>query len=421
MIVLDRNNILEVLMMEIISFTPIIIILGNVIPPFPLKFHFYLFGIVFLCALWILIKTASKKWVLYFAGFYLILQPMLGNWDIKSFIDFFFGPFVLLLMIDFWVNKKLPQKLLLNYQKRFYYLLWIPVAFAVLQFFELLPLTFWNASYVNSVKIDGVYIPRPNGFLYHGSELSIIICFLTLFQLFKPERESFWRFILLFFICLATYFKSIAVCVLLIFFYFLFFINKGSLTQYRLISKKRIYWYGGILFIASLAIAGQYFYTIYQYTNYPFPTSMLTGRGGIWNVYLEAIKDFTFWNYLFGSGMGSALELFRDYAAQIFFPFIELKKSDIKVLHDTHNAALSIFINSGIVGVLFVAFIFKMIYSIIISLPLSKKWNQKIFVAIFLIPLFTIGVTINMFEMAIIWPCIGFLFYKWYSYTTEAD
>ncbi|MEQ8625213.1 MAG: O-antigen ligase family protein [Vicingaceae bacterium] len=416
MILLDRNNIVEVLMLEIISFTPVVIILGNLVPPFPLKFHFYFFGLAFLCAMWILIKTASKKWVLYFAGFYLILQPMLGNWDVKSFIDFFFGPFVLLIMIDLWVNNKIPKKLLLRYQKRFYYLLWVPVIIAVLQFFEILPLTFWNATYVNSAKIDGVYIPRPNGFLYHGSELSIIICFLTLFQLFKPEKESFWRFILLFFICIATYFKSITACVLLIFLYYLFFINSGSLSKFKLISKKRIYWYGGLILIVSIAIAVQYFYTVYKFTSNPFPNSMLTGRGGIWNVYLEGIKDFTFWNYLFGSGIGSAFEIFKDYAVQTYAPLIDIKKSEITVLHDTHNAVLSIFVNSGIIGVLFIAFIFKMIYSLIISLPPSKKWNQKIFIAVFLIPLFTIGITINMYEMAIIWPCIGFLFYKWYSY-----
>ena len=328
---------------------------------------------------------------------------------------------MLLILIDILVNKKIPPKLLKRYERRFYYLLWLPVLFAVAQFFELLPLTFWNATYVNSALVDGVYIPRPNGFLYHGSELSIIICFITLFQYFKSESKSFWMLLLMVFICITTYFKAILGCVVLLLLYYLLFVNRGPLSKIKVISKRRIYWYGGLVLSIGIIIAIQFFSVVYSYTGYYFPPDMLTGRGGIWNIYIEGIKDFTFWNYLFGSGMGSAFELFENYASsKTFYKLIGNNKLTLR--YDPHNAVLSLFVNSGIVGVLFVAFIFKTIYTQVIGWLPSKNWNKKVFFGVFLIPLFTIGITIIIYEMAIIWPCIGFLFYRWYFYTvSESD
>ena len=416
MISFNKKTIPYLIFLELISLTPIIILLGNVVPPFPLKVHFIAFGITFLVASWILINNPQKKWVIYLFVFYLIIQPFLDYWDIKSIIDFFFGPFVLLILIDLLINNRVPDKLLRKYEKRFYYLLWVPVCFAVLQFFDILPLTFWNATYVNSALVNGVYIPRPNGFLYHGSELSIIICFIALFQYFKTEKKSFWMLILMIFICVCTYFKAILGCVILLFIYYLLFVNKGPLSAFKIISKKKIYWYGSIILLIAVTIALQFFNTVHNYTGYYFPPQMLTGRGGIWNIYLEGMKDFTFWNYLFGSGMGSAFQLFENYAsAETFYPLITKKKLDVR--YDTHNAVLSIFINSGIVGIIFVGFLFKMIYTQVVTWKPSALWNKRVFFGVFIIPLFTIGVTIIIYEMAIIWSCIGFLFYRWYFHT----
>lgn len=413
MIVLNRNNIFEVLLLELLSYTPLIIILGNIVPPSPLKFHFYVFGLVFLIALWILAKSPSKKWVIYLAVFYLVIQPFLFHWNIKGIIDYFFGPIILLIMVDLLVNDRIPKVLLKKYLSRFYSLLWIPVIFAVLQFFSILPFTFWNATYINYTDIGGVRIPRPNGLLYHGSELSIIICFLGLFQFFKTETKAFWTIILLIFVCFATYFKAITACLIVIFLYFLFFINTGSLTQFQLISKKRIYWYGSIIAIVSISIVIQYLLTVHKYTGYYFIPEMLTGRGYIWNIYLDGINEFSIWNYLFGAGMGSSTTVFDSYAnANNYYVLVDSKTLEFK--YDTHNAILSIFINSGIVGLLFISSIFKMIYSQIKNWQGSQVWNKRVFWGILFIPLLTIGITIIIFEMAIIWPCIGFLFYQWY-------
>lgn len=424
--VFDRNNIAQLIFLELISLAPLFILIGNVVPPVSiysivtLKIHFIAFGLIFLCSVWILTTQASKKWILYVAVAYLLIQFTLEYWDLKSWIDFFFGPFVLVILMDLLVNKRLPITLLKKYERRFYYSLWVPISIAILQFFEILPLTFWNATYVNEALVGGIYIPRPNGFLYHGSELSVILCYMAIFQIFRKERESFWMLLLLLFVCLATYFKAIFACVAVLFLYYLLFINRGALSRFQVISKARIFWYGGILSLIGVFFILRYLSVVHHYTGYYFPPQLLTGRGSIWNIYLEGIKDFSVWNYLIGNGMGSAFEIFRNYAsAETFYPLTISKK--LYVVYDTHNAVLSIFINSGILGILFISLIFKMMYTQIIRWKPSAKWNKKVYIAVLIIPIMTIGITINFYEMAIIWPCIGFVFYRWYISTQENE
>src|SRR5690606_16737495 len=113
--------------------------------PFPLKVHFITFGITFLLICLFLAQYQSKKWVLYFTLFYLVLQFFLNGFHFKDFIDFFFGPFVFLSLIDLLFNNRVEKATLWKYQKRFFKLLWIPMLISFLQFLELLPLTFWNA------------------------------------------------------------------------------------------------------------------------------------------------------------------------------------------------------------------------------------------------------------------------------------
>jgi hypothetical protein len=418
--VFDRNNIAQLVFLELISLAPLAILLGNVVPPFPVKVHFIVFGLAFLSAVWVLAVQASKKWVLYVALGYLLLQFTFDYWDLKSFIDFFFGPFVFVVMVDLLVNKRIPVVLLKKYERRFYYLLWVPLIITVFQFFEVLPMTFWNATYINHTLINGIEVPRPNGFLYHGSELSIILCFTALFQFFKKEQESFWMLLALIFICLVTYFKAILACVTVLFLYYLLFVNRGVLSRFQVISKARLFWYGGVLVAVAAVFSLRYFVVVHEYTGFYFPRQMLTGRGFIWNIYLSGIKEFTWWNYLFGSGMGSAFHIFvEQLTSEKFYP--NLSRENVNVIYDTHNAVLSVFVNSGIVGLLFIFSIFKMVYTQIKKWKPNSTFNKKIYFAVFVIPLITIGVTINFYEMAIIWPCMGFVFYRWFFSTQENE
>ena len=353
-----------------------------------------------------------KKWILYVMLFFVVIQFTLEQWHIKGLVDYFFGPFVFVLMLDLVVNQRLPKKTLKMYEQRFYYLLWVPALLAVLQFFELIPITFWNATYINYAYFGDLAIPRPNGLLYHGSELSVIICFLALFQFFRKDAHAFWVLILLIIIAAMTYFKALTGCILVLFLYHIAFLNRGIFAQLKLFSIRRIVFYSLIGIGAITVLAIQFFTKIYAFTGYYFPSTLLTGRGAIWNIYLERIKDFTWWNYLVGNGMGSSFDVFAAYATPATWYLLNVDpNTDLD--YDTHNAVLSVFINSGLLGMTFIFFLFRMLYRQVKNWLPSEKRNKRLFFGIFILPLITIGITIPIYENAIFWAALGFLIVRW--------
>jgi len=413
--IFDRENFVRIIFLELLSITPLLIILGNVVPPFPIKIHFLGFGLTFLVALYLILINPTKKWIAYFGLLFLVVQVFLDQWHIKDLIDFFFGPFVLVIAIDLVANKRIPMSLMLKYEKRYFTLMWVPVLIAVFQYFHLLPLTFWNATYVNSAIIDGVYYPRPNGFLYHGAELSVILCFTSIHLFFKKEQQSFWLLLFLILASLLTYFKAVSGCIILIFLFYITFVNRGSLSQFRIIDRKRIFAYGSLLAAVIVPFLFYYFKSVYEKTGYYFLPQLLTGRGSIWNVYIDSIKEFSFWNYLFGKGIGSPFELFQTFASpKNWWP---LTVSDhLKDTYDPHNAILSIFLNTGLLGFVFMFVLYKIIYTQVSKLAPSAAWNRMVFWGMFLIPLLTIGVTIPIYEMAVLWTSLAFIFIRWNAY-----
>lgn len=415
---LTKQNSIHLIFLELVSITPILIILGNVVPPIPIKIHHMGLGIIFLIMIWALMTDPYKKWILYIAGAYTLIQFTHDQWYLKGLIDFFFGPFALLLLLDILVNSRLPKATLRKYERRFYYLLWVPIGIAVLQYFSLLPIKFWNATYVNFAFFGDLAIPRPNGLLYHGSELSVIICFVALYQFFKKENNAVWMFILIIAVAFMTYFKALMGCVLLLFLYYILFVNRGILSQFKLISKKRIMLLITCMIIVLAAVAFQFFSMVHYYSGYIFPRDMLTGRGAIWNIYLERVKDFTFWNYLFGNGMGSSFDIFADYAsADTWYLLASDPNADTD--YDTHNAVLSVFINSGIVGLAFIFYLFRMVWNQVKKWAPGTSWNKTVFFGIFILPLFTIGITIPIYENAIFWISLGFLIQRWKFYIDD--
>lgn len=409
---LSSHNVIHLLLLELLSLAPLLIIVGNIAPPFFIKWHHLGLGLIFLISLAALAMDGFKKWVLYVMLFFVVIQFTLEQWHIKGLVDYFFGPFVFVLMLDLVVNQRLPKKTLKMYEQRFYYLLWVPVLIAVLQFFELMPITFWNATYINYAYFGDLAIPRPNGLLYHGSELSVIICFLALFQFFRKDAQAFWVLILLIIIAAMTYFKALTGCILIIFLYHIAFLNRGIFAQLKLFSMRRIVFYSliGIGVITVLAI--QFFTKIYAFTGYYFPSTLLTGRGAIWNIYLERIKDFTWWNYLVGNGMGSSFDVFAAYATPETWYLLNVDpNTDLD--YDTHNAVLSVFINSGLLGMTFIFFLFRMLYRQVKNWLPSEKRNKRLFFGIFILPLITIGITIPIYENAIFWAALGFLIVRW--------
>ncbi len=416
--VLTKNNTIHLLFLELVSITPILIILGNVVPPMPIKIHHMGLGIIFLIMVWALISDPYKKWMLYVAGAFTIIQITHEQWYLKGLIDYFFGPFALLLLLDILVNQKLPKATLRKYERRFYYLLWVPIGIAVLQYFNIMPIKFWNATYVNFAYFGSLAIPRPNGLLYHGSELSVIICFVALYQFFKKENNAIWMLLLIIAAAFMTYFKALMGCIVLLFLYYIIFVNRGVLSQFKLISKKRLIFIIACALLVIIGVAIQFFSVVYYYSGYIFPRDMLTGRGAIWNIYFERIKEFSFWNYLFGNGMGSSFDIFADYAtADTWYLLAADPNADTD--YDTHNAVLSIFINSGIVGLGFIFFLFRMVWNQIKKWAPGTSWNKTVFFGIFIVPLFTIGITIPIYENAIFWISLGFLIHRWKFYTDD--
>jgi len=412
-IVHTKNTSLNIIFLELLSLTPLFILLGNIVPPFPIKLHLIGMGLIFVTSLFILLNNPNKRWYLYFLGFYLIIQFFQEFWNLRSFLDFFFGSTILICAIDIVANPTISNQTLNKYIKRFLSLLWIPIIIAILQFLKVIPITFWNATYINlAYAADGSVIPRPNGLLYHGSELSIIICFMTLFQFFKKEKEAFWLIVFLIMVSMMTYFKAIVGCIGLLFIYYLGFVNRGVLSNFRIITKPWLIFLialgGGIISLYAI----NYFNLVHHYTGYYFPEQMLTGRGSIWNIYLDAIKDFSLFNYLFGAGTGSSFDLFTKYASpENFYPLRVNGKTDIA--YDPHNAMLSIFIDGGMFCILLFALMYRMIRTQVKSWFPSERWNLRMLTGVIFIPLLTIGITIVIFDMAIYWCCLCFLLFKW--------
>ncbi|MFK7784252.1 MAG: O-antigen ligase family protein [Crocinitomicaceae bacterium] len=412
----SAEHTLMVLFMELMCLTPLFIILGNIVPPAPIKIHFIALGVIFCIAIGILALHPKKKWVLYLILGVGLLQFLMPYPSIKNTIDLMFGPVVLFILLDILFNQRLEKQALERYKRKFYNYLWIPVLIGVLQAFDIMPVTFWNADYINWAYFDDYKLPRPNGFLYHGSELSIIIFFLALAQFFRKGSGSFWMLLVFVVIAKLTLYKALFASVIVLFLYYLFLVNPTIKTM-KLLSRKQLIAYVSVVAVASIGVLVVFFQSVHQQTGYYFPPQLLTGRGSIWNIYSDAINEYSIWNYLFGTGMGSGQELFKAYASPDNYYLLRVSPI-LKEAYDAHNALLSLFVNMGLAGIAFFAWGFRIIYQKV------KTWksdlnNGKLFFALAVIPVFTIGITIPIFDMAIYWPCVGFLIYQWYFYSEE--
>ncbi|MAC96407.1 MAG: hypothetical protein CMC96_13005 [Flavobacteriales bacterium] len=390
-------------------------ILGNVVPPFPLKVHFITFGITFLLICLFLAQYQSKKWILYFTLFYFVLQLFLNGFHLKDFIDFFFGPFVFLSLIDLLFNNRLEKATLWKYQKRFFMLLWIPMLISFLQFIELFPLTFWNATYINYSEVNGALTPRANGFLYHGSELSVIIFFVAVKQFIRKSKYFFVISIFILVIAYGTYYKALTITILLLIIYYYTVVNPLKLFKWtnRLFRKDKILYL--ITFLLSLVGLTLVVYkTQIQSTKELFSPQLLTGRGAIWNVYLQAVSNFSFWEYFFGAGIGSESTLFQKSATpELYFPLKVNPNTDLTP--DAHNAIFTLFLNAGILGILFYFLLFKIIYTKIAQ----NLYLKKLVFPLFIMYILPIGITITLYKKAVLWIALGFLLHYFWIKTNS--
>src|SRR5690554_786269 len=415
----QNDNRILILFLELLSLSPILMILGNVVPPFPLKVHHLSFGLIFLLACLILIQLKSKKWLVYISIFYFVLQFFLKGLYLKDFVDYFFGPFVFMTMLDIVINKRLSPKVLLKYQKRFFIFMWIPLIFSFLQYLELLPLTFWNATYINISEVSGEKVARSNGFLYHGSELSIIIFFVAAKQLFKTSKIFTLNILFLILIAYGTYFKALTATIFFLFVYYFIVVNpiKGFKWIQKIFKQeKKLYFTIFILFCIGI-LTLSYPLVILDKKEI-FDSQLLTGRGSIWNVYLQAIKNFSFFEWLFGAGIGSEALLFKQHATPALFYPLKVDPSST-LSPDGHNAILSTLLNIGIVGLALYYLLFKIVHTQIGLLSKPTIFNKSIYFILFIVSAFTIGITIPIYKNAIFWIAIAFTIHYWISSQNE--
>jgi len=291
--------------------------------------------------------------------------------------------------------------------------LWVPMVISVLQFLNLFPLTFWNATYVNYSIVEGVKTARANGFLYHGSELSVVIFFVAVKQLIRKQKYFLPLSLFILIIAYATYYKALTAAIVLMIVYYYTIINPlkiFSWTKGYFIRDKLLY--QSLLLITLFGVLFLVYKIQVQEVKELFDPQLLTGRGAIWNVYLQAIKEFSLPEWIFGAGIGSESLLFKHYAtAELYFPLKVDSNSNLSP--DGHNAILSTFLNVGFLGILLYIFLFKLVHSQM-KLLKEKTKARATFFLVFIVAIITVGVTIPIFKNAIYWIALSFTVYNWF-------
>ena len=151
-----------------------------------------------------------------------------------------------------------------------------------------------------------------------------------------------------------------------------------------------------------------------QSTKELFSPQLLTGRGAIWNVYLQAVSNFSFWEYFFGAGIGSESTLFQKSATpELYFPLKVNPNTDLTP--DAHNAIFTLFLNAGILGILFYFLLFKIIYTKIAQ----NLYLKKLVFPLFIMYILPIGITITLYKKAVLWIALGFLLHYFWIKTNS--
>lgn len=407
-----QKRLSPLLFLSLGSYAPLFLIIGNVTPPLFVKAHHIALGLLFLISFYYFASVPSKKWIIYVFLLFLGLQFFKTKFDIKHLIDFFFGPFCLATVLSILINENFSIRTLSKHRNIFLICASIPLIIAILQSLGLFPLTFWNAQYINFTQVDNEHIPRPNGLLYHGNELSVLICFFATLLLFHRKKKTVLFYVILIITAYLTYYKVIVGTVTLLLFYYLTFVNTGILNQFYLMKRYKIPSYIALSILFSLTIGFILISKNLTTIGFFFQPDTLTGRGAIWNVYFDSIKTFSFTDYIFGAGIGSWEILFIEFATPTNWSRLGSNDHLTRPIHP-HNGLLSLFLHSGIIGISFIIFLYKMAYTEITTWSKTVRLRNSLFGGVFVLPCFTIGITITIYDMAIYWICLSFLLIEW--------
>lgn len=405
----DLSRETSVLLLHLLSFSPIFVILGNVLPAFGLKVHQYAFGLAFLLILQVLSFYKNGQSFLLICLLLVGLQ-LLGNSDFSpsAYIDFFFGPSLLMVVTLMLKSDLLSEKLMIRLKWQFVLSALIPISIASLQYFDLLPFKILNADYVNYTQIDGVWTPRINGFFYHGNELVILSFFTALIIVYgaKANHGLMIMFALVGFAVLTRYKSLVATSALCFMVYAIFMNQKGAQFLQR-VTRKQFAQFGWAFIVVAIAAVGVFMYVNIQTMGVPFKNEMLTGRGGIWGVYFKAMQQYAYQHHLIGPGIGSAKIQFQFYATpQQYYPLSV--NPDLDVWPHPHNPWLGYYLNAGISGIILLFFVLNQWTNVYFSKVRMGAENAFGFAAIAL-PFLTFGVTIFITQMALYWVCLCFV------------
>ncbi len=394
---ITRRNIVEVILLELLCYTPIAIILGNILPPVAsLKVHWIYIGFVFIITLLSLIKNIHSHDLLFVILIFGIAQYFVGiRFSLPAFIDFISGPLLFIAVVNICQSDKIDLRQIRRYRKRILIGLSIPIIIAFLQLMKILPLEFMNATYVNVTIYGSEKIERVNGFLFHGIELATIIFFFFVsIGLLSSHLKMYFLLGAMIFFEFITIIKSGILTAILFTGYFAYFIDQ------RLRSFKSIA-------VACLLIFGfSYIYILipdikeqrltFDESSFTFEDQLFTGRGFIWNTYLRGVRDFTIPQIFFGAGYGSAPVIFTNNLIG--------NASQRKWAPGPHNQLLELFINGGLFAIwLIFIILLKQYKKLAVIFHEHKSIFKKYYIVVIFLPLFVMGVTAPIMSMYIYW------------------
>lgn len=390
---LKQNIFLKILLLELLCYVPLAIIAGNVLPPIGfLKIHWIYIGLTFIVALLTLIQYNHSGGLLLVIFFFIVAQLTTGiTFSASGFVDFIAGPLVFIAVVSIVVDD-VGVSILKKKRKKMLIFFALPIVLALLQYVKILPLEFMNARYVNVTQYGTEILQRVNGFLYHGIELVVIIFFFFA-CIIIPESGLKVYFILALMILaeFVTIIKAGILAAMMFSGYYAYFIDR------RLRSLKSIAI--GIAVVLGFSVI----YTLipdlqnrrfdFNLDHFRFDNQLFTGRGYIWNVYIEGLKDFSWLQILFGGGFGSAPTIFEAHAI-----------GPINWSPGTHNTLLELLINGGLFAVLLLTLIHIKQYEKITSYFRAKSSAVRLYyISVLVIPLLTIGLTAPITSMFIYW------------------
>ncbi len=387
------------------AITPLVLVLGNIMPSIgPFKLHWYFNGITLL-SIFISMALYIKKWIypaILLAIFIVLNIAFSIRLNIGETINTLGGP----ILFSYFILL-LKNECLLRGQDKILYIFiacsLIPLIIALFQFLNIIPLTIFAFTFINETKVNGIIVQRPNGFLFHASELANIAYFLFAIIIVKMPRKYFFLFFIIFFIFqLILVIKSAIGGFILLSFYLLIAPIKFSKNLNRFLIVTSTLLISGIYLIfndvINEALVAQF---LSSKNEMIFNPDIFTGRGRMWTIFLIAIyHHFDLMHYLFGGGFGVSTYLFE----------LGMEKTSVlwvyKYIPHPHNELLNTFINGGVVLMSLYYFLFKR------AIKVLSTFNTTYysFIPILLIVFITAGLTVPIFDRFIFWICVSFLF-----------